>query len=30
MYSKNRKSEAQSVIEEMKQKYSITGREDLQ
>jgi hypothetical protein len=30
MYSKNRKSKAQSVIEEIKQKYSITGREDLQ
>jgi hypothetical protein len=30
IYSKNRKSEAQSVVEEIKQKYSITGGEDLQ
>jgi hypothetical protein len=30
MYSKNCKSEAQSVVEEIKQKYSIIGGEDLQ
>jgi hypothetical protein len=30
MYSKNCESEAQLVVEEIKQKYSITGGEDLQ
>jgi hypothetical protein len=30
MYSKNRKTEAQLVVEVMKQKYSITRGEDLQ
>jgi hypothetical protein len=29
MYSKNCKSKAQLVIEKIKQKYSITGGEDL-
>jgi hypothetical protein len=29
MYSKNCESEAQLVVEEMKQKYSIIGGEDL-
>jgi hypothetical protein len=29
MYSKNHKSKAQLVVEEIKQKYSIIGGEDL-